>query len=404
MVDIVGAVAQMRPYNHLETLQGAERIKTLRGINELRQRQVEQSDRLRNALQSGDLNALAMENPVMALQSQQFQSGQLNQAVAELLPVATAIANSSNPNAMARAALPTLRDKLPSVWQSGIDSGLADLDNTDPEETKAAFAQLAKILNTYQSRAAGRTTGMRDLDYEHRFMTPEEQEKALLIRAGLLPRAGSSAIERIAQDSNLADDVAETQSDIRERVKFAETSGADRAKRIDKGADQIRSIDTNINAMDRAIAALDAGASTGVIESQFLPTLRASTIQLEQVRRELGLDVIGSVTFGALSEGELQLALETALPIDLQPAELRQWLLDRKAAQQKLRQYYADQIEFLDKGGTIAGFVREQERNRQSDSSADDVYERARDAISRGADPDAVRNRLTEAGYDPSQL
>lgn len=192
--------------------------------------------------------------------------------------------------------------------------------------------------------------------------TPEQIRQQARIEAGLDPRAGISARERIAEDPEVTEQVAESEAIIAERRKFGELTAAGRSKVIDKGFDSIQKIDANIRNLDEAIAAIDAGASTGAIESRFLPTFRESTIALEQIQAQLGLDVVSAVQFGALSEGELQLALATALPTGLQPPELRQWIERRKAAQTKLRDYFSDQIDFLDQGGSIAGFLRQQRR------------------------------------------
>jgi len=157
--------------------------------------------------------------------------------------------------------------------------------------------------------------------------------------------------------------------------------------------------------LDRAIAAIDEGATTGAIESRFFPTIRTATINLEQVQKELGLDVIGAVTFGALSKGELDLALETALPTRLQPPELRAFLEGKKAAQEKLRAYYAEQIDFLDQGGTVAGFMRQQQRGvQQPGQNNQQLLDQAEQAIQSGADPNAVIQRLNELGVDTSGL
>ena len=75
----------------------------------------------------------------------------------------------------------------------------------------------------------------------------------------------------------------------------------------------------------------------------------------------MALDVIGAVTFGALSKGELDLAKEVALPTGLDTPELIQHLRERKAAQEKLRNYFNKQIQFLENNGTIAGFLRQEE-------------------------------------------
>jgi hypothetical protein len=91
---------------------------------------------------------------------------------------------------------------------------------------------------------------------------------------------------------------------------------------------------------DEAIAALDEGAGTGPIESMF-PTFRASTARLEAVGNQLALGILSTVSMGALSEKELSMLQATALPKMDEP-ELREWLLGRKAAEQKLANLYLE--------------------------------------------------------------
>jgi hypothetical protein len=201
------------------------------------------------------------------------------------------------------------------------------------------------------------------MDYLTESLSPEDELAARRIQAGLDPRAGISADERIANDPDLTDSVAESQSEIRSRTKFAEMSASSRAQTIDKSYSTMLGVEKNIRNLDKALSAIDAGATTGVIESKYFPSFREATIKLEQIQKELGLDVIGSVTFGALSKGELDLALETALPVGLKPPELRKFLEEKKAAQNKLLTYYQEQIDFLDQDGTIAGFLRSRKRN-----------------------------------------
>jgi hypothetical protein len=121
-----------------------------------------------------------------------------------------------------------------------------------------------------------------------------------------------------------------------------------------KAFEQVGSIRSNIGNIDRVIDAIDAGAKTGQLESRF-PTWNAATIELRNLQNQLGLDVIGSVTFGALSEGELRLALNTALPTNLNETDLRVWLSEKKVAQEKLLSYMNEQARFLSRpGNTIA--------------------------------------------------
>jgi hypothetical protein len=137
------------------------------------------------------------------------------------------------------------------------------------------------------------------------------------------------------------------------------------AKQVNQAFAQIGKIKTNIRNIDQAIDAIDKGANTGVIASRF-PNLTAASIQLANIRNTLGLDVIGSVTFGALSEGELNLALETALPTSLSPKDLKVYLEKKKTAQTKLAGYLSKQVTYLSKpGNTLAGWLEKVENEAQ---------------------------------------
>jgi hypothetical protein len=113
-----------------------------------------------------------------------------------------------------------------------------------------------------------------------------------------------------------------------------------------KAFESVGKVRQNIENLNQAISALNRGARTGAIESRF-PNWKASSIELQNIQRQLGLDIIGSVTFGALSEGELNLALETALPVTMNERELRDWLQRKITAQTKLADYLSEQARFL---------------------------------------------------------
>ena len=237
-----------------------------------------------------------------------------------------------------------------------------------PEDLSAVLAEVNDDVSLFTAQgflegAQGATADQQTFEALIADFTEEDKLVARRVKAGLDPRAVGSAAQTIA-GAGTAEEVGASQAIIKEREKFGELTGASRAKTIDKGFDTIQKISSNILNIDRAINAIDSGASTGVIESRFFPSFRKATLQLEALRKELALDVIGSVTFGALSQGELDLAQEVALPTNLEPADLKQHLVDKKAAQEKLQGYYRQQIDFLDTGGTIAGFLRQQDRVR----------------------------------------
>ncbi len=120
-------------------------------------------------------------------------------------------------------------------------------------------------------------------------------------------------------------------------------------------------LQTSIGNMDEAIAAIDGGAKSGIIY-KMLPNITEASASLQNAMDRMGLDVIGSVTFGALSEGEMRLAMQTAAPRDLSPPELRNWLVRKRDAQVKAADMLADAAQYLTKpGNTINGWI---ERNQ----------------------------------------
>ena len=155
----------------------------------------------------------------------------------------------------------------------------------------------------------------------------------------------------------------------------ARVGGELTSKQVGVAFAEIGKIKKNIGNIDDAIKAIDDGASTGVIASKF-PNITTASITLNNVRSQLGLDVIGSVTFGALSEGELNLALDTALPTTLRPQALKQYLTEKKAAQEKLVGYLSKQISYLSKpGNNLSGWLEQSGKQGQSNlpASAADI-------------------------------
>jgi lysozyme family protein len=191
-------------------------------------------------------------------------------------------------------------------------------------------------------------------------LTGDQKKEATLIQLGLSPRAVGSAIQTIA-GAGLEEMIGDASATIKQREKFGELTGSSRAKKIDQGFEKIGKINAGIGNIDRAVKLLNSGAGVGAIQ-KFLPSFRAASVELDNIQKSMALDVIGSVTFGALSQGELNLAKEVALPTGLSKDQLIDHLSRRKTAQEKLRGYYEEQIQFLDQGGTVAGFLRSKDR------------------------------------------
>ena len=113
-----------------------------------------------------------------------------------------------------------------------------------------------------------------------------------------------------------------------------------------------------IGNIDSAIKAIDDGANTGPVDNWF-PSFKRATIELQNAGNRMGLDVIGAVTFGALSAGEMKLAMSTALPMDMQPKELKTWLRTRKRAQHKLRAEMMKVAQHFESNGSISDYLED---------------------------------------------
>ena len=130
--------------------------------------------------------------------------------------------------------------------------------------------------------------------------------------------------------------------------------------------DQVAKSRSNIANLEEARRLVaEEGANTGFLADNF-PNWKGSTIALNTVKNELGLDVVGSVTFGALSQGELTLALNTALPTNLSEDKLVDWIDRKITAQRKLQDYlYGQAIYLADGDKTIGDWLRKQRTEKE---------------------------------------
>lgn len=152
-------------------------------------------------------------------------------------------------------------------------------------------------------------------------------------------------------------------------------AGSKAIARSDEMFKQIESIDKAALIMEEGISALREGADTGPIMSR-LPSISAASQKLDNVQSRLGLNIISNTTFGALSAGEMALALSTALPSGLQPDELSEWMREKLSATQKLRNYLEDAAIFLGTpGNTVSTWnqLQKDARGNRAGSGSDSI-------------------------------
>lgn len=144
----------------------------------------------------------------------------------------------------------------------------------------------------------------------------------------------------ISRRVNVDNAIQQTPQQILDAQSQARLAEADQERAADLGQamfEQSSSLDGQIDKLTRMTVLLeDPQARTGIV-NQFLPAFNSTTSELRSMANQLGIDVINSATFGALSEKELQLALSTAIDLTLPPDELQEAIRMKIAAQTKLR-------------------------------------------------------------------
>jgi len=120
---------------------------------------------------------------------------------------------------------------------------------------------------------------------------------------------------------------------------------------------KIAPIKRNISNYDEAIRLIEnEGANTGVIASR-LPSLFASSIELDNLGQTMGVESLQGGGFGTLSDSDVRLSIQRALPEGLEGPELVAWLKRKKAADLKYVSELERAAKFMQKGRTLADFL-----------------------------------------------
>ena len=134
--------------------------------------------------------------------------------------------------------------------------------------------------------------------------------------------------------------------------------------------EDLTAVNAGIANIDSAISAIDSGAQSGILE-KYLPAIGTSTASLRNSMNRMGLDVIGSVTFGALSAAEMNLAMETAVPRNLNPMQLRKWLSEKKRVQGLAADALSNAANYLSNPqNTLSGYLEQNSTGGGQGSSA----------------------------------
>jgi len=330
------------------------------------------------AMQEGQ-NAFAMEQAVKKIQKEQDLQGILANAYQQPQAAIPAQAGvDAMPSAPAMGAIQPGAAPLPDYpAQEGFEAqpaqpavaGGMNMQNALNAMYQGGFGKEALALEAKQASLSGTTPSMVN---EYKFfnqLPKKDQETYLAVkRAQQIKNIGGveTVVSPLSGTTPLG--TLEQETSAKRELKKAEVIGGESAKLSGKAFEHYEKINKNITNLKEAVRLVGAGAETGAISSRF-PSFRSASIELDNMRNRLGLDVIGAVTFGALSKGELDLALDTALPTNLDGKPLVDWANRKIVAQQKLADYFSEQSIYLSKeGNTPASWLESRKALQQQGS------------------------------------
>lgn len=235
-----------------------------------------------------------------------------------------------------------------------LRASMADVDMANPQALLAMAQKMkdidpmgaAKLIQAYETakaaKAASQTASYsgndRFKDSKGNYYWATQQRTAqgpkmlmMDINGNVVDPAGVEGLQRVDADGLTASEKAEI-----ERSKgFAEYD----AKLYTQWQDEIGNLantDRSLQELDQLLA--DPNFEYSILEQQAPELLQSDNMRVfNQIKNTLGLGVIGATTFGALSEGELNLALATALPPIKDKQKLREWVSAKREASRKLR-------------------------------------------------------------------
>jgi len=167
-----------------------------------------------------------------------------------------------------------------------------------------------------------------------------------------------------------------TEDDKNKNILAQQQAEWDMTQGLKKGEEvfkQFNLIDRQIQDFQRVGELVDEGAKTGFIR-KFLPSTDAATSELRNITNKMGIDIINSATFGALSATELRLALETGFDANLKGDALVQYIQNKIAAQTKLRNALMPEIQMLLGGSGLKAYAAYKIDNRKRHDAAQDAF------------------------------
>ena len=167
-----------------------------------------------------------------------------------------------------------------------------------------------------------------------------------------------------------------TEDDKNKNLIIQQKAEWDMTQGLKKGEEvfaQFNLIDDQIQDFRRIGELVDDGAKTGFIQ-KYLPSTKAATTELRAIANKMGIDIINSATFGALSATELNLALSVAFDQNLTGDALVEYIQNKIAAQTKLRNALMPEVQMLLGGSGLKAYAEYTMDNRKRHDAAQNAF------------------------------
>jgi hypothetical protein len=292
------------------------------------------------------------------------------------------LANKQNP----QAALDAINERISFVESQGGDPSTVSIkarDNLqkmiqsgqDPSPFfRAAELEYAGIASPQEWQAYSATSGMdsgKIGQYNPGDYTPESFAAFTQSRNPAdLKRYENSQIVDIGGVRYIVDRTTGTRTPLTTAeevagnigtIKGAEKTAEESAKNIEKYKetlfDSINSNSRLVNKYKFAIKQLDNGAETGAIINK-LPNLREQNVLIDVVRKEIGMEVLGSGLLGVNpTDRDVEFALTTSIPDNLRPDALKRELERRSSVLEDINAAQEEYYRLIDEEGYTKGDI-----------------------------------------------
>lgn len=218
----------------------------------------------------------------------------------------------------------------------------ADIVEANPAVAKEVLTQI--VQSKYARKASPTASGVQiDPQTGQMFQVVFDPATNKNVRVDVEGATGETPTQKADRESN-------------ERLKvFGMEKAATAGQEIYKRAGSLNEAITLLNRAKEVVT--KGGAQSGIIRSM-LPAFDSATAELNSIANQLGINIINSATFGALSEKELGLALSTGLDRSLSGDELVKHIQDKINAQEKLYKQLMSDARLLTSGMTMNEYIQ----------------------------------------------